>query len=63
MKIYIYYEFSYDLNNDGLVNEKDMTIIIYIIFEQNSNKFLGNINIDSKIDIFDLLLFSDYLYH
>ena len=62
MKIYSNYELSYDLNNDGLVNENDFNMLISIIFEQNNNQFLGDINLDSKIDIIDLLYLSDHLY-
>ena len=62
MKIHFNYELSYDLNNDGLVNENDITMLLLIIFEQNNNQFLGDINLDSKIDIIDLLYLSDYLY-
>ena len=63
MKIHFNYELSYDLNNDGLVNENDITMLISIIFEQNNNQFLGDINLDSKIDIIDLLYLSDHLYN
>ena len=62
MKIHFNYGLSYDLNNDGLVNENDITMLLLIIFEQNNNQFLGDINLDSKIDIIDLLYLSDYLY-
>ena len=63
MKIHFNYELSYDLNNDGSVNENDMYMLISIIFEQNNNQFLGDINLDSKIDIIDLLYLSDHLYN
>ena len=63
MKIHFNYELSFDLNNDGLVNENDITMLISIIFEQNNNQFLGDINLDSKIDIIDLLLLSEHLYY
>ena len=62
MKFHSNYELSYDLNNDGLVNENDFNMLISIIFEQNNNQFLGDINLDSKIDIIDLLYLSDCLY-
>ena len=63
MKIHFNYELSYDLNNDGQVNENDITVLISFIFEQNNNQFLGDINLDSKINIFDLLKISDHLYN
>ena len=62
MKINFNYEFSFDLNNDGLVDDNDVTMLISIIFGQNNNQFLGDINLDSKVDIFDLLYLSDHLY-
>ena len=62
MKIYLNYELSYDLNNDGLVNEHDITLLISIIFEQSDDQFLGDLNLDSKIDIIDLLYLSDHFY-
>ena len=62
MKIHFNYELSYDLNNDGLVNQNDITMLISIIFEHNNNQFLGDINLDSKIDIIDLLYLSDHFY-
>ena len=62
MKIHLNYELSYDLNNDGMVNENDITMLISIIFGQNNNQSLGDINLDSKIDIIDLLYLYDHLY-
>ena len=49
-------------NSDTMVNENDIAMLISIILEQNNNQFLGDINLDSKIDIIDLLYLSDYLY-
>ena len=62
MKIHFNYEFSFDLNDDGIVNENDISMLISIIFEQNNNQSLGDINLDSKIDIIDLFYLSDHLY-
>ena len=62
MKIYFTYELSYDLNSDGLVNENDVALLISIIFEQYNDQFLGDLNLDSKVDIIDLLYLSDHLY-
>ena len=59
MKIYFTYELSYDLNSDGLVNENDVALLISIIFEQYNDQFLGDLNLDSKVDIIDLLYLSD----
>ena len=62
MKIHFNDELSFDLNNDGLVNENDITMLISIIFEQiHNNQLLGDINLDSKIDIIDLILLVEHL--
>ena len=62
MKIYFNDELSFDFNNDGLVNENDITMLISIIFEQiHNNQLLGDINLDSKIDIIDLILLFEHL--
>ena len=63
MKIHLNYEPSFDLNNDGVVNDNDIIMLVSIIFEQDNNHFVGDVNLDSRIDIFDLLLLSDYLYN
>ena len=62
MKIHLDYELSFDLNNDGIFDNSDIIMLISIIFEQDNNQFVGDVNLDSTIDIFDLLLLSDYLY-
>ena len=61
IKIHIHYEFAYDLNNDGMINENDITMLISFIFEYHNDLFLGDVNHDSKIDIIDLLLLSEKL--
>ena len=63
MKIHFNYEPSFDLNNDGIVNDNDIIMLVSIIFEQNSDQFFGDVNLDFKIDIFDLLLLSDHFYN
>ena len=62
IKIHIYYEFLYDLNNDGIFNENDITTLISFIFGQYNDQFLGDVNLDSKVDIIDLLYLCDHLY-
>ena len=53
--------FQYDVNNDGEVNSSDLTsLIIYIMYENEAMNPL-DINFDTTVDIFDILLFSDYL--
>ena len=63
MKIHLNYEITFDLNNDGIFDNSDIIMLISIIFEQDNNHFVGDVNLDSRIDIFDLLLLSDYLYN
>ena len=62
MKIHLSYETSFDLNNDGLVNENDIEMLISIIVGQNNSHSLGDINLDTKIDIIDLLYLLNHLY-
>lgn len=62
MKIHLNYESSFDLNNDGLINDNDIIMLVSIIFEQNIYQIMGDVNLDSKIDILDLFLLIDHLY-
>ena len=50
---------SLDLNNDGLVNNSDLEILVSYVIEQST---YGDINQNSKVDIFDVLTISDFLY-
>ena len=63
MKINFNFESSFDLNNDGVVNDNDIILLLSIIFEQNNAQFSGDINLDSRIDIFDLLMLFNHLYN
>ena len=51
----------YDLNNDGVVNNSDFTILISLVVNENNSVNAADINNDLLVDIFDLLLLSDYI--
>tara|TARA_B100000676_G_C18035709_1_gene821647 strand:+ start:784 stop:1848 length:1065 start_codon:yes stop_codon:yes gene_type:complete len=51
----------YDINNDGAVNDSDLTILLEFIIYGNVTMNSVDVNFDSKIDIFDLLILSDFL--
>ena len=51
----------YDVNNDGEVNSSDLTsLVIYVMYENQAFTPV-DINFDLTVDIFDILLFSDYI--
>ena len=52
---------AYDLNEDGLIDYSDFTLLLSFIFDDTAAVELGDINSDSDVDIFDLLLLSDFL--
>ena len=49
----------YDLNDDGLVDNSDLEILVSYVIEQST---YGDINQNSKVDIFDVLTIADFLY-
>ena len=51
----------YDVNNDGLVNNSDFVMLLSFVIGGNDSVSAADINFDSAVDIFDLLLLSDYL--
>ena len=51
----------YDINNDGIINEYDFEMLLSFIMNDNESIDLADINFDSAVDIFDLLLLSDIL--
>jgi hypothetical protein len=51
----------YDINNDGVVNDSDFVILLSLVINGNDSVSAADINFDSAVDIFDLLLLSDYL--
>ena len=52
---------SYDINNDGVVNISDFAMLISFVIGGNDLVSAADINFDSEVDIFDLLLLSDYI--
>ena len=52
---------SYDINDDGIINESDFVLLLSFIINDNESIDLADINFDSAVDIFDLLLLSDFL--
>ena len=54
-------ELSYDLNGDGEVDNADLILIITSIINGTEAQNLGNFNFDQTIDIFDLLMMTDYI--
>ena len=51
----------YDINDDGIINESDFVMLLSFIMNDNESIDLADINFDSAVDIFDLLLLSDFL--
>jgi endonuclease/exonuclease/phosphatase family metal-dependent hydrolase len=52
---------SYDINNDGIINDADFIILLSFIMNNNGLIDSADINFDSAVDIFDLLLLSDFI--
>jgi hypothetical protein len=51
----------YDINNDGVVNISDFEMLLSFVIVGNDSVSAADINFDSEVDIFDLLLLSDFL--
>jgi len=51
----------YDINNDGVVNNSDFVMLLSFVIGGNDSVSAADINFDSVVDIFDLLLLSDFL--
>ena len=52
---------SYDINNDGVVNISDFEMLLSFVIDGNDSVSAADIDFDSAVDIFDLLLLSDFL--
>ena len=52
---------SYDINNDGQINNEDLITIVISIVNNSQTENSSDLNFDFAVDIFDLLLLSDYL--
>ena len=51
----------YDINDDGILNEYDFAMLLSSIINNNDSTDLEDINNDLVVDIFDLLILSDFL--
>jgi endonuclease/exonuclease/phosphatase family metal-dependent hydrolase len=51
----------YDINDDGIINESDFVMLLSFILNDNGSIDSADINSDLVVDIFDLLLLSDFL--
>ena len=52
---------QYDINNDGVVNIADFEMLLYLVLGENNSESIADINFDSEVDIYDLLLLFDYI--
>ena len=62
IKIPLSFMQAYDINNDGFVNEEDIIDMLLLIFGEEENYNNADLNFDSQINIFDIILLCDYLY-
>ena len=51
----------YDINGDGVTNNSDFTQLLVSLLNQTPLELSGDLNFDSSVDIYDLLILSDYL--
>jgi len=51
----------YDINDDGVVNNSDFLMLLSFVIGGNDSVSAADINFDSEVDIFDLLLLSDFI--
>ena len=61
MKLSFSFIQNYDINNDGIINESDFEELVLIILSHSILIDLADINYDSIVNIFDLLLLSDFI--
>jgi len=52
---------SYDINGDGTINDSDFVMLTAFVINDDESIDVADINQDSLVDIFDLLLLSDFL--
>jgi len=51
----------YDINGDGTINGSDLVMLTSLVINDDESIDIADINQDSLVDIFDLLLLSDFL--
>ena len=61
IKFSINFILSYDINDDGIINDSDFIMLLSFVINDNGSMDSEDINFDSLVDIFDLLLLSDFL--
>ena len=61
IKFNVNFDSPYDINGDGILNDSDLIILLSFVINNNGSIDLVDINYDSEINIFDLLLLSDFL--
>ena len=61
MKLSLSLIYNYDINNDGLINDSDFEELLFIILSHSILIDLADINYDSIVNIFDLLILSDFI--
>ena len=49
----------YDINDDGTVDNADLVMLVTIVINESMSS--SDINYDQSVDIFDILILSDYL--
>ena len=52
---------SYDVNGDGNVNNSDFIMLMVFVLNDENSLLTADVNADFNIDIYDLLILSDYL--
>ncbi len=52
---------AFDINNDGYVNEEDLIDMLLLIFGEDENHISGDLNFDTQLNIFDIIILCDSL--
>jgi len=52
---------SFDINDDGLIDSSDFIILLDSVLNEYQLSISADFNFDSTVDIFDILIFSDYI--
>ena len=55
----MYNAFLYDINDNGTVDNADLVMLVTIVINESLSS--SDINYDQSVDIFDILMLSDYL--
>ena len=52
---------AFDINNDGYVNEEDLIDMLLLILEKMKIIISGDLNFDTQLNIFDIIILCDSL--